>query len=92
METTKEGQERFTQFSGKAVEAMALWTDANQKALQEMVTVAASTATAGVRFSAELQKTLLQGVEETSKAFNKIQQSYTGLANAVKDLYMPIER
>ncbi len=131
MDTTKERREWFGQSTGKAVEAMTLWADANQKILQETVTLTGSTATEGLRLYTELQastveaakagrdywlrqvrelqewrrdplawyqKTLLEGIEETRKAFGtaeqtaeKIQQTFTNLAAEVRGLYTPVQ-
>lgn len=64
METNKERQEWFEQSTGKAMEAMARAAEANQKALGEIVTLAASAATEGVRLFGAFQASAL----ETAKA------------------------
>lgn len=60
METTPEGQKLLSTFTGKAVEAMALWADANHRILQETVTLAASTATEGLRLYTDLQASTVE--------------------------------
>lgn len=64
MKTTKEAQELFGLFSSKVVEALALWTDANQKILRELADLSASTAKEGVRLYAELQSSAVEAVKE----------------------------
>lgn len=63
MATTKKADEMFGQYTGKAVEALALWADANQKVLRELVDLSASTAKEGVRLYAELQSAAVEAVK-----------------------------
>lgn len=63
MATTKKPDEMFGQFTGKAVEALSLWADANQKVLRELVDLSASTAKEGVRLYAELQSSAVETVK-----------------------------
>lgn len=63
MATTKKAEELFGQFTGKAVEALTLWADANQKILRELVDLSASTAKEGVRLYAELQSSAVEAVK-----------------------------
>ncbi|MBI4561396.1 MAG: hypothetical protein HY724_05075 [Candidatus Rokubacteria bacterium] len=62
--TIPETQELFGQFTGKAVEALALWTDANQKILRELADLSAATAKEGVRLYAELQSSAVEAVKQ----------------------------
>jgi hypothetical protein len=64
MKTTKEAQELFGQFTGKTVEAVALWADANQKVVRELTDLSASTAKEGVRLYAELQSAAVEAVKD----------------------------
>ena len=63
MAMTKETQEIVGQFTGKAVEAVTLWADANQKILRELVDLSADTAKEGVRLYAELQSSTVEAVK-----------------------------
>jgi head-tail adaptor len=63
MATTKKADEMFGQYTGKAVEALSLWADANQKVLRELVDLSASTAKEGVRLYAELQSAAVEAVK-----------------------------
>jgi hypothetical protein len=64
MNDAKKAQELFTQGSGRAVEAMTLWADANQRVLREMAELSAATAKEGVRLYAELQQAGLEALRE----------------------------
>ena len=63
MATTKKADEMLGQFTGKAVDAVALWADANQKILRELVDLSANTAKEGVRLYAELQSAGVEAVK-----------------------------
>ena len=67
-EATKKAQEMFTQGSGKAVETMTLWADANQRVLRELAELSAATAQEGVRLYAELQQSGLDALREAQAA------------------------
>lgn len=64
MKTTNEVQEQFAQFTGKSVDALALWADATQRTLRELVDFSASTAKEGVKLYAELQSSAVEAVKE----------------------------
>lgn len=65
MHDTKKAHERFTQDSARAVEAMTLWADANQRILREMAEMSAATTKEGVRLYAELQQAGIEALRET---------------------------
>jgi hypothetical protein len=64
MHDTKKAQELFTQGSGKVVETMTVWADANQRVLRELAELTTATAKEGVRLYAELQQSGLEAVRE----------------------------
>ncbi len=64
MHDAKKAQEMFTQGSGKVVETMTVWADANQRALRELAELSAATAKEGVRLYAELQQTGIEAVRD----------------------------
>jgi methyl-accepting chemotaxis protein len=64
MKITSETQELFGQFSNKAVEALALWTDANQKIVQELADLSANTLKEGVQLYGKLQSAALEAAKE----------------------------
>jgi len=125
MKTTKDAQEQFATFTGKAVEALALWTEANQKILRELAELSASTAKEGVRLYAELQssaveavkegqgywlrrqsepgewqkdplawyqKSVLEGIEETQKAFKLIEGNAQAITHSAERLQATAEQ
>lgn len=63
MKTTNETAEFFGQFTGKAMEALTLCTEANQKILREMADLSASTVKEGVELCARLQSSALESVK-----------------------------
>jgi hypothetical protein len=64
MQDAKKAQEMFTQGSGKVVETMTVWADANQRVLRELAELSAATAKEGVRLYAELQQTGIEAVRD----------------------------
>jgi hypothetical protein len=64
MHDTKKAQEIFTQSSGKVVETMTVWADANQRVLRELAELSAATAKEGVRLYAELQQSGIEAVRD----------------------------
>jgi len=60
MDDQKKAQELFGQLTGKAVETMAVWADANQRVLRELVEFSTATVKEGVRLYAELQQGALE--------------------------------
>ncbi|MBI2529001.1 MAG: hypothetical protein HYV93_23835 [Candidatus Rokubacteria bacterium] len=55
--------ELFTRIGSKAVEALSLCADANQKILRELVDLSASTAKEGARLYGELQASAVEAVK-----------------------------
>jgi hypothetical protein len=64
MQETKKAQEMLTQSSGKMIETMTVWADANQRILRELAELSAATAKEGVRLYAELQQTGIEAVRD----------------------------
>jgi hypothetical protein len=64
MHDAKQAQEMFTQGSGKAVETLTVWADANQRVLRELAELSATAAKEGVRLYAELQQSGLEAMRE----------------------------
>jgi hypothetical protein len=68
MEATKTRHEKAKQdpagqIAGNAAAAMTRWVDANQKVLEEMVGLAATTTTHGVRLCSELQSSTVNATK-----------------------------
>jgi len=68
MQDAKKVQEMFTQGSGKAIEALTVWADANQRVLREMAELSAATAKEGVRLYAELQQASIEVMRDAQAA------------------------
>jgi len=64
MQDTKKAQEMFTQNSGKVVEAMTVWSEANQRVVRELAELSAVAAKEGVRLHAELQQSGIEALRE----------------------------
>jgi hypothetical protein len=64
MQDVKKAQEMFSQGSGKAVETITVWADANQRVLRELAELSAATAKEGVRLYAELQQAGIEAVRD----------------------------
>jgi hypothetical protein len=65
METNgKKAQEILTQGTGKAVETLTVWADANQRVLRELAELSAATAKESVRLYAELQQSAIEAMRE----------------------------
>jgi hypothetical protein len=65
METNgKKAQEILTQGTGRAVETLTVWADANQRVLRELAELSAATAKESVRLYAELQQSAIEAMRE----------------------------
>ena len=64
MQDTKKTHEMLTQGSGKVIETMTVWADANQRILRELAELSAATAKEGVRLYAELQQSGIEAVRD----------------------------
>jgi hypothetical protein len=64
------------QVSGKAVEAMAVWAEANQRVLRELVDLSVGAAKEGVRLCDELQQRAMEAAREGQAAAMKWQASW----------------
>ena len=64
MHDAKKTQEMLTQSSGRLVEGMTVWADANQRVMRELAELSAATAKEGVRLYAELQQAGIEAVRD----------------------------
>ena len=74
MTDQKKAQEMFGQLTGKMVDTMTAWVDANQRVLRELVELSTATAKEGVRLCGELQ----QGAIETLRSSQAAAASWQG--------------
>jgi len=68
--------------SGKAIEAMTMWAEANQRVMRELVDLSVGAAKESVRLYAELQQGAIEAVRETQASALKWQ---AGVQDAPKD-------
>jgi hypothetical protein len=76
MQDVKKAQEIFTQGSGRAVETMTVWADANQRLLRELAELSAAAAKEGVRLYAELQQSGIEALREAQQTALKWQSTW----------------
>ena len=68
--------------SGKAIEAMTMWAEANQRVMRELVDLSVGAAKESVRLYAELQQGAIEAVRESQASALKWQ---AGVQDAPKD-------
>ena len=68
MKDASKEQEVFNQATGKALETVTLWAEANQRVLRELVELSAGTAKEGVRRYAELQQSAIEALRNGQTA------------------------
>ena len=76
MDEAKKQQELLGQFTGKAVETMTVWADANQRVLREMVEFGAASAKEGVRLYAEIQQSAIEMLRDSQAAALRWQNAW----------------
>ena len=64
MKDATKGQEMLNQATGKALETVTLWAEANQRVLRELVEFSAGTAKESVRLYAELQQSAIEALRD----------------------------
>jgi hypothetical protein len=64
MKTTSEAQARAAQYTGKAVEALTLWADANQKILRELAELSAAAIEEGIQLHGKVQSSTIDALRE----------------------------
>lgn len=63
MDDAARAQEMWSQFTGKALETMTVWADANQRVMSEWVEFTSGAAKEGLRLYGELQGKAIDGVK-----------------------------
>jgi hypothetical protein len=74
-DATIKANELLGHASGKAVEAMAMWSEANQRVMRELVDFSVGAAKESVRLYAELQQGAVEAVRESQATALKWQAS-----------------
>lgn len=80
-------EETFGQFSGKVVETMTVWADANQRVLRELVELSTATAKEGVRLCGELQQGAIDTLRSTQSAAARWQGAWSDGAKDPAQIY-----
>jgi uncharacterized protein with von Willebrand factor type A (vWA) domain len=75
MQDTKKAQEMFTQSSGRVVEAMTVWSEANQRVVRALAELSAAAAMEGVRLYAELQQAGIEALREAQATAMRWQET-----------------
>ena len=68
MDDAARAQEMWTQLTGKNLEALTVWADANQRMLKEWVEFTSGAAKEGLRLYGELQIKALEGMKAYARA------------------------
>lgn len=64
MQDAMKAQELFSQFAGKTIETMTVWTETNQRLLRELVELGSGTAREGLRLYSELSQGAIDAMKE----------------------------
>ena len=83
----KKTQELFGQLTGKTVETMTVWADANQRVLREVVELGAATAKEGARLYTELQQSAIEALRDSQAAALRWQTAWQNGAKDPVELY-----
>ena len=68
MDDAARAQEMWTQFTGKNLEMLTVWADANRRMLKEWVEFTSGAAQEGLRLYGELQVKALEGMKAYGRA------------------------
>ena len=87
MDDRKNTEEIFGQLTGKMVETMAVWADANQRVLRELIELSTATAKEGVRLCGELQQGAIETLRGTQSAAGRWPGAWSDGAKDPVQLY-----
>jgi len=88
----KKAQEVFGQVTGKAVETMTAWADANQRVLTEMVDFGATAAKEGVRLYGELQQGVIEAFREPQNALKVFEAQMQAFSRSAERMQSSAEQ
>ena len=80
-------EETFGRFTGKVVETMTVWADANQRVLRELVELSTATAKEGVRLCGELQQGAIETLRSSQSAATRWQGAWSEGAKDPAQIY-----
>jgi hypothetical protein len=87
MDEARKADEMFGQLTGKMVDTMSAWADANHRVLRELVELSTATAKEGVRLCAELQQGAIESLRSSQAAATRWQSAWTDGAKDPAQLY-----
>jgi hypothetical protein len=87
MDEQKKVEEMFGQLTGKVVDTMSAWADANQRVLRELVELSTATAKEGVRLCGELQQGALETLRSSQAAATRWQSAWSDGTKDPAQLY-----
>ena len=87
MDDRKNTEEVFGQLTGKMVETMTVWADANQRVLRELVELSTATAKEGVRLCGELQQGAIETLRSSQSTAARWQGTWSDGAKDPVQLY-----
>ncbi|HKQ66682.1 MAG TPA: hypothetical protein VJZ73_16845 [Methylomirabilota bacterium] len=87
MNDQQKAYEMFGQLTGKVVETMTVWADANHRVLRDLVELSTATAKEGVRLCGELQQGALETLKSSQASAAQWQSGWTDGAKDPAQLY-----
>jgi hypothetical protein len=87
MNDQQKAYEMFGQLTGKVVETMTVWADANHRVLRDLVELSTATAKEGVRLCGELQQGALETLRSSQVSAAQWQNGWTDGAKDPAQLY-----
>jgi hypothetical protein len=87
MNDQQKAYEMFGQLTGKVVETMTVWADANHRVLRDLVELSTATAKEGVRLCGELQQGALETLRSSQASAAQWQSGWTDGAKDPAQLY-----
>jgi hypothetical protein len=87
MNDQQKAYEVFGQLTGKVVETMTVWADANHRVLRDLVELSTATAKEGVRLCGELQQGALETLRNSQASAAQWQSAWGNGAKDPSQLY-----
>lgn len=92
MDDAARAQEMWSQFTGKSLETMTVWADANRRVMSEWVEFASGAAKEGLRLYGELQIKAIDGVKTLTEGAGGPQAAFRTAEENVQTLTRTAER
>ena len=92
MDDAARAQEMWSQFTGKTLETMTVWADANQRVMSECVEFTSGAAKEGLRLYGELQIKAIDGVKALAEGVCGPQATFRTAEEKAQNLTRTAER